>query len=105
MSASAQLGGQRPADRVGERMPVGRAALSGLLATGLGIGVVELAAGVLDAVPSLVISVGDAVIDSVPGWLERAAIAALGTNDKPVLLASIGLVAALLGAGVGLLAR
>ncbi|MGY1839267.1 MULTISPECIES: molybdopterin-dependent oxidoreductase [unclassified Modestobacter] len=105
MSASAQLGGQRPADRVGERVPAGRAALSGLLATGLGIGVVELAAGLLDAVPSLVISVGDAVIDSVPGWLERAAIAALGTNDKPVLLASIGLVAAVLGAGTGLLAR
>ncbi|WP_081975184.1 molybdopterin-dependent oxidoreductase [Modestobacter caceresii] len=97
---------ERPRDDdVARRAPAGRAALCGLLAAAAGIGVVELAAGAVDGVPSLVISVGDAVIDSVPGWLERAAIAALGTNDKPVLLASIGLVAALLGAGTGLLAR
>ncbi|WP_369130971.1 molybdopterin-dependent oxidoreductase [Modestobacter roseus] len=104
MSASAELGEQHPAGGVGHRVPAGRAALSGLLATALGIGVVELAAGALGAMPSLVISVGDTVIDSVPGWLERAAIAALGTNDKPVLLASIALVAALLGVGTGVLA-
>ncbi|MCZ2815282.1 molybdopterin-dependent oxidoreductase [Modestobacter sp. VKM Ac-2984] len=100
-----QLVEQPRDDDTARRAPAAQAALSGLLAAAAGIGVVELAAGAIDAVPSLVISVGDAVIDSVPGWLERAAIAALGTNDKPVLLASIGLVAALLGAGTGLLAR
>ncbi|MGY1855779.1 hypothetical protein [Modestobacter sp. SYSU DS0290] len=48
-------------------------------------------AAVLDAAPSLVISVGDAVIDSVPGWLERAAIAALGVAAGAVAVAgSVG---------------
>ena len=83
----------------------GRAALSGLAAVAAGVAVVELIAGLVPAAPSLVIAVGDAVIDSVPGWLERAAIAALGTADKPVLLVSIVVVTAVLGAAFGLLAR
>ncbi|MCZ2837646.1 molybdopterin-dependent oxidoreductase [Modestobacter sp. VKM Ac-2985] len=92
-------------DHAAQRVTADRAALSGLLAAATGIAVVELVASAVGAVPSLVISVGDTVIDSVPGWLERAAIAALGTNDKPVLLACIALVAALLGAATGRLAR
>jgi len=48
-----------------------------------------------------VIAVGDSVIDTVPGWLERAAISALGTWDKPVLLVTILLCASALGAAVG----
>ncbi|WP_217630993.1 molybdopterin-dependent oxidoreductase [Modestobacter sp. DSM 44400] len=96
---------QRRDEDVGHRIPAGRAALSGLVATAAALGVVELLAGALGGVQSLVISVGDAAIDSVPGWLERAAIAALGTHDKPVLLTVVVLVCALLGAGLGLLAR
>ena len=83
----------------------GRAALAGLAAVAAAVGSSELVAGILDRAPSLIVSVGDAVIDSVPGWLERAAIAALGTADKPVLLASVLVVAALLGAALGVLAR
>ena len=86
-------------------VPAGRAALAGLAAVTAGVGVVELAAGLVPGAPSLVIAVGDWVIDSVPGWLERAAIAALGTADKPVLLVSIVVVSALLGAAFGVLAR
>ena len=83
----------------------GAAALSGLLATAVALGTAELAAGVLPGGRSLVLSVGDAVIDSVPGWLERAAIATLGTADKPVLVAGVLVLSAILGAGLGLLAR
>ncbi len=95
-------------DSAGPRaaMPArGPAALSGVLATAVALGTAELAAGALPGGRSLVLSVGDAVIDSVPGWLERAAIATLGTADKPVLIGGVLVLSALLGAGLGLLAR
>ena len=81
------------------------AALSGVAATGVALGVAELAAGLLDGTRSLVLAVGDAVIDAVPGWLERAAIATLGTADKPVLILGVLVVSALVGAALGLLGR
>jgi len=79
-----------------------RAAGSGVLAVAVALGCAELAAGLLPGARSLVVAIGDAVIDSVPGWLERAAISTLGTADKPVLLISILLGAGALGAGVGI---
>ena len=82
-------------------MPARAAALAGVLGVAVALGVSELVAGLLPGARSLVVAVGDAVIDSVPGWLERAAIAALGTADKPVLLAGILVVSALLGALLG----
>jgi hypothetical protein len=78
-----------------------RAATSGVLAIAVALAVAELVAGLLPGARSLVIAVGDAIIDTVPGWLERAAISALGTWDKPVLLVTILLCASALGAGVG----
>ncbi|MBY3552611.1 molybdopterin-dependent oxidoreductase [Modestobacter lapidis] len=83
----------------------GRAALAGLAAVAAALGAAELLAGLLDRAPSLVIAVGDLVVDSVPGWLERAAIAVLGQADKPVLIAGILVVAAALGAVLGVLGR
>lgn len=84
---------------------VGRryAALAGLLAVGVTLGVAELAAAVAPGSRSLVVAVGDVVIDLVPGWLERAVISTLGGNDKPFLLANIMVVSGLLGAVLGIL--
>ncbi len=79
-----------------------RAALSGLLAVAVSLGASELVAGLLSEARSLVLAVGDLVIDSVPVWLERAAIEALGTADKPVLVTGIVVVSALLGAVLGI---
>ncbi|TFV54053.1 molybdopterin-binding oxidoreductase, partial [Geodermatophilus sp. DF01-2] len=95
---------RRP-DEDRRRAPKGRAAIAGLVAAGSALAVVELVAGLMAAVPSLIIAVGDAVIDSVPGWLERWAIATLGTADKPVLIGGILVVSGLVGAVLGLLAR
>lgn len=81
-----------------------RASLAGLLATLVALGVAELVAGALGA-RSLVVAIGDVVIDRVPGWLERFAIATLGTADKPVLVVGILVVSALVGAALGRLAR
>ena len=85
--------------------PVGRlhAALSGVLAVAVTLGIAELVAGLLSDGRSLVIAVGDTVIDLVPGWLERAVISTLGTWDKPFLIVNIVVVSALLGALLGIL--
>ncbi|SDZ17806.1 molybdopterin-dependent oxidoreductase [Tessaracoccus flavus] len=80
-------------------------AVAGIAATAVALGISELLAGILPGGRSLVEAVGDSVIDVVPGWLERAAIALLGTADKPVLIVGILLVSMLVGAGLGLLAR
>lgn len=69
----------------------------------MALGISELVAGVLPGARSLVLAVGDVVIDSVPGWLERWAIATLGTADKPVLVGGILVVCAVLGALLGIL--
>lgn len=81
-----------------------RASLAGLLATAASLGVAELVAGALGA-RSLVVGIGDAVIDRVPGWLERFAVSTLGTADKPVLVVGVLVASALLGAALGRLAR
>jgi len=78
-----------------------RAALAGLLASGVMLGVAELLAGLVVEGRSLVVALGDVVIDNVPGWLERAVISTLGGNDKPFLIANILVGSGLLGAALG----
>ncbi|HET8929830.1 MAG TPA: hypothetical protein VFN21_04150, partial [Acidimicrobiales bacterium] len=80
-------------------------ALAGLGAAAAGVGVAEFVAGVSDSAPSLVIGVGDTVIDVVPGWLSRAAIEVFGHNDKTALIVGTLIVAAVIGAGLGIVAR
>ena len=80
-----------------------RAALAGFLAVAVMLGISEVVAGGLPGARSHVVAVGDAVIDRVPGWLERAAISRLGTSDKPFLIGSILVASGLLGAGLGIL--
>ena len=78
--------------------------MAGILAVAVAFATAELAAAVVQGGRSLVVGVGDTVIDLTPGFLERFAISTLGTADKPFLLASILLVSALLGARLGRLA-
>lgn len=81
------------------------AALAGLLATAVALGLAELVAGLSRGTGSLVVAVGDAVVRAVPGSLERWAIATFGTADKPVLLTGILVLSAAFGAALGLLGR
>ena len=93
------------------RPPAAQAALAGLLAGALTVGVAELLAALLvrfgigGGAASPVIAVGDAFVDRTPGWLKDFAIRTLGASDKVVLLASIGVVLVLLALTAGLLAR
>ncbi|MGM0385343.1 MAG: molybdopterin-dependent oxidoreductase [Actinomycetota bacterium] len=82
-----------------------RAAGAGVLAVLASLGASELAAGLLGEVPSLVESVADVVVDSVPPGVKDWAIATFGTGDKVALVVGIVLTVAALGAGIGVLAR
>lgn len=78
--------------------------ISGLLAAAVALGVAELVAAVLGP-PSLVVAVGDYVVDHSPGDVTKAVIDTLGTKDKPALLllivvSSLG-IGALLGPAAG----
>ncbi len=73
-----------------------RDALSGLLAAAVALGLAELVAA-LFGVSSLVVAVGDYVVDHSPGDLTKLVIDTLGTKDKPALL--LGIVASSLGIG------
>ncbi|MDP9406028.1 MAG: molybdopterin-binding oxidoreductase, partial [Actinomycetota bacterium] len=81
--------------------PTWRAALAGVLAAGVAVAVGELLAGLIDGARSLVIAVGDQVIDLVPSPVKEFAIATFGTNDKVALLAGIGVLLTLFAAAVG----
>lgn len=81
-----------------------RAAVAGAAAAGVGVGVTELLAGALGDGRSLVIAIGHAVIDAVPGDVERFAIRSFGRADKPVLVATIVVLAVVFGALLGLAA-
>ena len=77
----------------------GRSALAGAIAVGVGFGVSELYSGVITGGPSLIVAVGNAVIDLAPEWVKDFVIAVFGTHDKLVLAIAI----VVLGVGVGVL--
>jgi DMSO/TMAO reductase YedYZ molybdopterin-dependent catalytic subunit len=82
-----------------------RHALAGAAAAAVALGATELVAGALPGTPSLLQAVAGAVIDGAPMALVRAAIATLGTRDKPALVAGTIVLSLLLGAGLALVAR
>jgi DMSO/TMAO reductase YedYZ molybdopterin-dependent catalytic subunit/F0F1-type ATP synthase assembly protein I len=83
----------------------GRAALAGIAATALALGVSELLAGLLPGATSLVAAVGQVVINLQPPGAKDIVVSLFGTNDKLALELFIVGVALVIGAGLGLLAR
>ncbi len=81
------------------------AALAGVLGAGVALGVGELAAAPLAAVPSPVVAVGRVVIDVAPRAVREEAIEAFGTADKPALVLGTILIVLLLGSLVGIGSR
>jgi DMSO/TMAO reductase YedYZ molybdopterin-dependent catalytic subunit len=76
----------------------------GVLAAGFGVAVAELLAAATRPQAGPLVAVGGAIIDATPTPVKEFAVRELGTNDKPVLLGSIGLVLILFTAVVGALA-
>ena len=92
----------------GPPAPAGRgtrrvlAALAGLLAAGVALGVAELVAGLVGPASSPVIAVGDTVITFVPEPVKQFAIRTFGENDKIALVVGTLVVVALYALLIGL---
>ncbi len=88
-----------------------QAALDGILAGGLALGLATLLAGVMTWVgmakgtPSPVPAVGGAFIDRTPPWLKDFAVSTFGTHDKLALFAGMAVVLTALCAAIGVLTR
>jgi DMSO/TMAO reductase YedYZ molybdopterin-dependent catalytic subunit len=82
-------------------VPPWAGAVAGTVAAGAALAFGELVAGLTDAVPSLVIAVGELIVDRTPGELVETGIDAAGTNDKPLLLAGIVALSLVFGAWLG----
>ncbi|HYY09899.1 MAG TPA: molybdopterin-dependent oxidoreductase [Kineosporiaceae bacterium] len=80
-------------------------AVAGIAAGGLTLAVADLVAQVVDPAASPLIAVGGTFIDLTPGWLKDFAVSTFGTNDKLVLLLSMGAVITALAAVAGLAVR
>lgn len=87
--------------------PTGRwpFAASGAIAAALLFGVAEVLSVLFSPASSPLVAVGAAFIDVTPAWLKDFAIDVFGTADKLVLLVSMGAVALVVAAGLGLVAR
>ena len=79
--------------------------LAGAVAAGVALGFGELIEGISDDIPSLVVAVGEVVVDYTPGDAVAASIETLGSNQKSVLLTGITIVALLFGGVLGDLSK
>jgi DMSO/TMAO reductase YedYZ molybdopterin-dependent catalytic subunit len=82
-----------------------RAAGSGLVAAGAALGTGELLSGLDASTPSLVLSVAEIFVDETPGGIVRWSIETFGASQKTILVTGIVVVALLLGAAFGRMAR
>ena len=80
------------------------AALAGLVAGGLGVGLAELIAGLVAGAPSLVVAIGSLVIDLQPPGAKQFVVDLFGEADKLALNLAVLMIALAIGAGLGVLA-
>ena len=78
---------------------------AGLLATGLAVAVGHAVAGLVAPGSSPFLAVADSVVDRAPAAVREATIDALGTADKPALMAGLAVILVITGVAVGLLER
>ena len=83
----------------------GLAALVGVVATLVALGLSELIAAFLPGATSLVAAIGQVVIDLQPPGAKDVVVALFGTNDKLALEIVVVLAAVAIGAGLGILGR
>lgn len=86
-------------------IPRGFAALIGLLSVGVALGLGHLVAGLISPASSPYLAVGDTVIRFSPQSVTEFAKTTFGTSDKPILLAGMGVVIALVALAAGLASR
>ncbi len=109
------LGGESPARARKDDSPwllgTGGAALIGVVAVGLAIGVAELVVAVgtwfggFGITASPLTALGSTFIELTPGWLKEFAISTFGTHDKDALRVGMALTLAVVAAVIGLIGR
>ena len=104
MTTTAERTASPPARPAPQTPPALLRAASGVVAAGVAVGVGHLVASVVNPVASPLLAVGSALIDAAPTPAKEFAVRTFGTNDKPILLASIAVVLLLFAAAIGLLA-
>ena len=87
------------------RLPWAVGALVGVISLGVALAAGQLMAGFVGTEASPYLAVGNAAVNLTPGWLKEFAVNNFGTNDKTVLLSSMGVVLLLLGVLAGVLSR
>ena len=80
-------------------------ALSGMVGAALALAFGELVASATNKTTSLVLAVGEFIVDITPGDVVRTSIETLGNSQKIVLLSSITILSILFGGFLGLLSR
>jgi DMSO/TMAO reductase YedYZ molybdopterin-dependent catalytic subunit len=78
-----------------------RLGFAGLIGAGAALAFGELISGLTTKVPSLVLAVGELVVDKTPGQAVESGIQAAGTNDKPILLFGIVILSLAIGWATG----
>jgi len=78
------------------------AAVAGVVAVAAGVGLGELAAGVVAPSASPIVVVGSGLVDAAPGWAKHLVIDLFGTADKTVLIVTVGVVLVVAAAVAGL---
>jgi DMSO/TMAO reductase YedYZ molybdopterin-dependent catalytic subunit len=76
-------------------------ALAGAIAAGVSIAISELIAGLIAGAPSLVVAIGQLVIDLQPKGAKDLVVSLFGTNDKLALTLLIVIVALVIACAVG----
>lgn len=82
-----------------------RFALIGVICAAVLFAVAQLVSAFFATASAPLVAMGAVFIDLTPAWLKDLAIATFGTNDKLALLVSLGIVAAIVAAAIGMLAR
>lgn len=81
------------------------AAFGGVVAVGSALALGELAAGLVEGIPSPMLAIGRVVIDLQPPGAKEFMVELFGTADKVALEVAIVVLALAIGAGLGLVAR
>ena len=82
-----------------------QAALSGMVGAALALASGELVASLTNKTTSLVLAVGEFIVDVTPGDIVRTSIETLGNSQKIVLLSGITVISIFFGGFLGLLSR
>ena len=78
-------------------------ALAGMVSAALAIAFGELVGSITSKTTSLILSVGELIVDITPGDVVRTSIETLGNSQKVVLLSAIAILSILFGWFLGLL--